>query len=229
MARIKSEKEFKIKKDKIIDDAIKLLIELGYEEFSINKFIKKFNLTKGAFFHYFKNKNELIEEIVGKILNPMVEKFEEISIDKNLKSKEKINMLFYIGYKMKGLESDLTNQLIRLLHKDENKFIFQEIREKTIDRCLPIYQKVFHEGNITKEFNILEPHGDAFIFLNTVISINKEIGILMVKEKVRKYEYENLKSKIFAFELYTKKMFNLENDSNFYKEEMFQYIKKKIV
>ena len=41
MARVRIEKEYIQKKNKIIMDAVDLLLEVGYESFSINKIISK--------------------------------------------------------------------------------------------------------------------------------------------------------------------------------------------
>ncbi|MEN8904466.1 MAG: TetR/AcrR family transcriptional regulator [Clostridiales bacterium] len=216
MARVRSEKEFNLKKKQIVNYAIELLIEVGYENFSINKVINNAKTTKGAFFHYFLSKEELIEEILNIILDPMINEFYNIANKSNVNPKEKILELFAIGYKMKGIESKLTQQLIKFLHKKENKIIFQEIIDRIITRCLPIYEQVFIEGKNSKEFSIKYPHGEAFIFLNTILSINKEIGKISMEKCTNKKSKENLNNKILAFELYAKKMFNFNSDVNLY-------------
>ena len=93
MARVRKENEYLTKKNKIIIDSIRLLNEIGYEEFSINKAIAEAGLTKGAFFHYFSSKKELIDEIINYFQAPLIKSLEEISNDSTIEPKEKIVLM----------------------------------------------------------------------------------------------------------------------------------------
>jgi len=82
MSRVRKQEEFDAKRRQIVRDSIELLDKIGYEKFSVNKVIASTGMTKGAFFHYFKSKKELIEEIVNIFLLPMAEALNEIVNDK---------------------------------------------------------------------------------------------------------------------------------------------------
>jgi len=49
-------------REKILDAAQGMVLERGYSGVSIDKLIESLGVTKGAFFHHFKNKKELTED-----------------------------------------------------------------------------------------------------------------------------------------------------------------------
>lgn len=57
---------FDEKKDYICTNAYDELITKGVNNFSLNKFIKSINMSKGQFYHYFKTKEELIFEVIDR-------------------------------------------------------------------------------------------------------------------------------------------------------------------
>lgn len=55
-------------RDRIIRTAFIGFLENGYEGISLNEIIKRTGMTKGAFYYYFKNKEQLIKELIDKYL-----------------------------------------------------------------------------------------------------------------------------------------------------------------
>ncbi|MCT4631306.1 MAG: TetR/AcrR family transcriptional regulator [Firmicutes bacterium] len=53
-------------KEMILETAFESFLESGIDGVSLNTIIKRTGLTKGAFYYHFKDKNELIEEIVSR-------------------------------------------------------------------------------------------------------------------------------------------------------------------
>ena len=47
-------------KEKIVNSAIELFKEMGYDQVSIPKICEKAGITKGTFYYYFQNKGEVI-------------------------------------------------------------------------------------------------------------------------------------------------------------------------
>ncbi len=51
-------------KEKIFTEALRLFLEKGYRGTSINDILAAVNLSKGAFYHHVKSKNDLLERII---------------------------------------------------------------------------------------------------------------------------------------------------------------------
>jgi AcrR family transcriptional regulator len=72
-------KEPEVRKAEILDAAEKLFIEKSYERASVNDIIKSVGLSKGAFYYYFKSKEEVLGEILEKRVCEGIKRAEEIA------------------------------------------------------------------------------------------------------------------------------------------------------
>jgi AcrR family transcriptional regulator len=226
MSRIRIEKEYQQRKKQITLQAMALLGEIGYEAFSVNKVIQKAGLTKGAFFHYFETKEELVHSIIDLLLTPIVEALTSIAEDAQIPSKDKIRYMFEAGYDLKRTDTREVKQLILLLNKTENHLMQQQFMEAIIHTCTPIYARVFTEGNVTGAFDIPHASGSAYLYLNMIVAINKEIGRVLFRAQVTPSERESMKSKIDAFEAYAKSLFAFNHEEKLYRDEMLQVMLK---
>jgi AcrR family transcriptional regulator len=78
----------------ILNTATTLFLEKGYEQTSISDIVSGLDgLTKGAVYHHFDSKYDILIEIVNTLV-PKKELLEEIDTNKNLNGLEKIQTLF---------------------------------------------------------------------------------------------------------------------------------------
>ena len=63
------------KRDEIIDEAMKLFFEKGYEATSVRMIMNRVGGEIGMFYHYFKSKDELFERVVDRFFQGYEEKF----------------------------------------------------------------------------------------------------------------------------------------------------------
>ncbi|OEH92059.1 TetR/AcrR family transcriptional regulator [Bacillus solimangrovi] len=78
----------KKKKEHILQSTIELIMEIGLEKISINKVVDKAKVSKGGFYYYFSNIDELIREAFIYSINNSLEgmKVEQgVPLEKNLK------------------------------------------------------------------------------------------------------------------------------------------------
>ena len=68
MARIVKEEEYTARRNEILDTALQLLYSKGYEKMTIQDILDKLQISKGAFYHYFGSKAEVLEALVERIL-----------------------------------------------------------------------------------------------------------------------------------------------------------------
>jgi AcrR family transcriptional regulator len=80
-------------RQKIISSAKVLFSNHGFGQTSIEDIITSAGITKGAFYHYFKSKESICEEIIDGVKNEYQEVFN--SIDKNYNPLEKLKALIF--------------------------------------------------------------------------------------------------------------------------------------
>lgn len=81
-------------KDRILKTTLKLFVERGFAEVSINDLIKEVGIAKGGFYHHFKSKDELIYEMMESFTFPLLENIIGSIDECNGSVKEKLSCLF---------------------------------------------------------------------------------------------------------------------------------------
>jgi AcrR family transcriptional regulator len=81
-------KKPEVRKAEILDASEKLFNTKGFEAATINDILTALNISKGAFYHYFKSKEEVLDEIIEKYISERVSRAEKI-VDSSLSPAQK--------------------------------------------------------------------------------------------------------------------------------------------
>lgn len=129
---------------KILDAALQLFIEKGYEETTVLDIINNMGgMTRGAFYHHFKSKEEVFDALSDKL-------FDEFNIFKaaqnqtHLNGLEKLKYIISTGSFEENDRTKLTTSIVPLL--DSPAFLKKLIIDTNRDFVAPAYQKIIEEG-----------------------------------------------------------------------------------
>ncbi len=61
-------KDYTVRRNEILDVAQRLMVTTGYEQMTIQDILDGLGISKGAFYHYFSSKQELLEAIIERML-----------------------------------------------------------------------------------------------------------------------------------------------------------------
>ncbi|ANZ34810.1 TetR family transcriptional regulator [Lentzea guizhouensis] len=65
--------------ERLIDAATRLFADKGYERVAVQEIVESAGVTKGAMYHYFGSKDDLLHEIYGRLLRLQTEHLEKIA------------------------------------------------------------------------------------------------------------------------------------------------------
>ena len=71
-------KEAEERKKEILDIAEQLFIEKGFDNTSTNDILREIGIARGTLYYYFKSKEEILDAVIDRITNQLVEKSKEI-------------------------------------------------------------------------------------------------------------------------------------------------------
>jgi len=127
---------------KILDVSMKLFLEKGYEETTILDIVRELGgLTRGAFYHHFKSKEEVLDALSDRMFlehNP----FEEVRKDKELSGLEKLKKLIKMQAQNQD-QLDLNQMSVPLL---KNPKILADYMESNLRIVTPFFEELFLEG-----------------------------------------------------------------------------------
>lgn len=148
-------------REKILKTSFNLFLKKGLTNVSINEIIKKGGFSKGGFFHYFKNKDQLLREAIEYFIVPYIE-----IINKNMNSTykttyDKLNFFFELipnyNYLIRKLSNDKTidsRSLYLLMMEVLRKFsYFRKQYSKIFLRIYVLIKEQLIEGQEKGEIN----------------------------------------------------------------------------
>ncbi len=131
--------------NRILEAATRLFIEKGYEHTSIQDIISNLGgLSKGAIYHHFKSKEDILEAVTDKMTEESNKILEKIRDREDLTGKEKMKMIFKESVGRSDMDDlfavgpDLSNN---------PRLLFSTFRD-TVDNVAPFYIRPIIEQGI---------------------------------------------------------------------------------
>lgn len=151
---------------KILDVSLKLFLEKGYEETTVLDIIHNMGgMTRGAFYHHFKSKEEVFDRLSDKLFsdnNP----FDEAKKQDNLTGLEKLKYALQRASTVDSESQQLSISVMQLL--DSPAFLKKLIIDTNRDTLVPICQEIIEEGIIDGSISAQNAKMTAEIFVYSV-------------------------------------------------------------
>ena len=152
------------RKSEILDMARSMFISIGYEDTSINDLIKKLGIAKGTFYHYFKSKEELLDQVINEVNTEIIKNISQIaSLDRS--ADEKLFMA------ISALKVENHNMITDHMHKPENALLHQKTLNSILKDVTPYFEKIIEEGNKSNVFSCKYPKENMYIILCSAINL----------------------------------------------------------
>ena len=128
---------------RILDTAQRLFLEKGYEQTTIQDIIDNLGgLTKGAIYHHFKSKEEIIDAVSDRMFfanNP----FEAVRDRKDLNGLQKLRE----AIRLNQSDRERTNLTVQSIPISKNPRLLMEMINSNRKILTPYYQELLEEGN----------------------------------------------------------------------------------
>jgi AcrR family transcriptional regulator len=137
-------------KEKIIETSIELFDRKGFKETSVQEIVEAMGVTKGAFYYYFKSKEELLRDICLTYIEDLLQQQERILRDENKDCTTKLYEIVYMlihNIRTRRKSARIFFREMRHLHEGH----LQEIKAKR-RAFRENYQKLIEEGIAEGEF-----------------------------------------------------------------------------
>lgn len=153
---------------RILDEAMALFIEKGYDDTSIQGIVDQLGgLSKGAIYHHFKSKEEIFEAVCEKMWNYNMAFYDAIIDDQSLNGYQKLRRM------LESVDTDphkgaLLTMTVKLM--GDSKFLMNQVNE-IFELSAPKYvQPVIEQGIRDGSINVTHPKELAEVLL-TLINI----------------------------------------------------------
>lgn len=148
--------------ERIVDASIKLFIEKGYEQTTIQDILDALNLSKGGLYHHFKSKEEILEAVKQKRAQYAADMLRDlIQNTKAENAKEKLKKIMYsLGTNTKTHAFDTV-----LSSQASNPHFVMGALQNAVTQDAPVLAQLIEEGVKDGSLQTAQPELCAEIFL----------------------------------------------------------------
>lgn len=169
-------KEPEVRKQEILDTAIKVFVDKGYDKTSISDIAKAMNISQGLCYRYFKSKEEIydaaIDSYASFLMNRMLEKID-------YKSQTLTEQIDSMSTRAKGYEQVEREkpELYELFHKAKNTPIHDRLYLHMCENLVPLITSCIQKAIDSKEIKITNAEAAARFCIYGQIGILRRTDI----------------------------------------------------
>lgn len=138
----------------IIDTAVKLFLEKGYDHTSVQDIINHLGgLSKGAIYHHFKSKEDIMLAVADRLYSTSEEEALEVCKRKDLNGKEKLKELFHTSVRNPG-QKDMFRTAPDMLLNPQLLALFlrDNVQKEATEMILKVMEEGIADGSIQTEY-----------------------------------------------------------------------------
>jgi AcrR family transcriptional regulator len=135
-----------VRREAFLDAGQRLIQTKGYEAMSIQDVLDALDTSRGAFYHYFESKLELLEAVVERFADVAMAAVSPILNDPTLPAMRKLEKVFAGIARYKAEQKDLILALIDVMDSDGNALFREKLRRMSASRLWPILTAVVRQG-----------------------------------------------------------------------------------
>jgi AcrR family transcriptional regulator len=171
----------------------------GYEALSIQEVIDAVDASKGAFYHYFGAKSDLLEAVVERMADGVEQGWAPIMERPGVSAIERLEGLFATTAQYKNARRDLSLALLEAWLSDSNAILRERLRLMVGRRLTPVLERILRQGADSGELRISEPEGTARVIVALILGSQEAAARLFVARQANAVSYEDVERHFAAF------------------------------
>ena len=146
-----------VRRAELIDCAQGLFLSKGYERTTINDVIAATGLSKGAFYHHFRAKEDLLEAIAARFAEQALATASEVRDDARLTALQRLNSLLAMTREWKAENLEQLSAMFAVLLRPENATLYHRIVGAVFAAMAPTLTAIIADGEREGVFDVADP------------------------------------------------------------------------
>lgn len=131
------------KKEQILDKALHLFLEKGFDKTSISDILDSLDIARGTLYYHFESKEAIMDAIIARQAQKVIQKVEKIVNDHSLPVYDKLFALFAA---MNFSDLNGGQQMIDYLNQPQNALFHEKNNQMIVEKISPLLAQVIEEG-----------------------------------------------------------------------------------
>jgi TetR/AcrR family transcriptional regulator, transcriptional repressor for nem operon len=182
MPRVVKENEYAVKRNEILGVAQRLVYTTGFEQMSIQDILDELKISKGAFYHYFNSKLDLLDGLMERMMDEAEKVLRPIVETDGLPAIEKLRQYFNAGSQWKIARKSFMIDLMRVWYTDSNALVRQKQEASAIKHIAPMLAKIVRQGIAEGVFTTTFPDQIGNMIWGLSQGITEEVAEVLLAE-----------------------------------------------
>lgn len=150
------------KKDQILDTSLQLFMKKGFDATSISDILSQLDIARGTLYYHFESKEAIMDAIIERLLNQVLEKIEKLMTNNSLSQAEKF-MGFFTSINLTQLTGD--EEIVDYFNQPQNALFHEKSNRLLIKKLSPVLAQIISEGMESGLFDTPYPAETAELIL----------------------------------------------------------------
>jgi AcrR family transcriptional regulator len=200
MARTLDPEVHAVKRDAFVDVAQRRIVTKGYEQLSVQEVIDEVGASKGAFYHYFGSKSDLLEAVVERMSKEAVAAWQPVLTAPGLSAAQRLEGVFRTVAAIKAEHRDLVLAIVDAWLSDKNAIVRDKLRGLVTELMTPLLIDVVRQGVDEGDFTPSDPEATARVLVSIIqgtqelasrLWVDANTGDITVDEVIRVFAAYN--------------------------------------
>jgi AcrR family transcriptional regulator len=200
MPRTLNPETYTVKRDVFVDVAQLLITTRGYASFSVQDVLDAANASKGAFYHYFDAKDQLVDAVVNRMADQAAATVQPILDDPDRSAVDKLEALFRGMAQFKAERKDLVLGILRIWLSDDNLVVREKLRRIVVLRLVPWLEGIVRQGVAEGTFTSHDPDRLARVLATLVQGMSELASELWVARQSDTVSLEEVQRTFAAYQ-----------------------------
>ncbi len=167
------------RRTEILEAAQRLFMSRGYDATTVNDLISAVGISKGAFYHHFSSKDDVLRALVWNMAEQGLAALSPIFEREDITPLEKLKSFFNSGQQYKKENAPALRSIIEVLFREENLRLRLQAAEQMTEIIVPHLGRVLEEGAKTGQFDIDDPVETARLVLNLGALLHEAFAVAL--------------------------------------------------
>ncbi len=131
------------KKNQILDTSLQLFMKKGFDATSISDILSQLDIARGTLYYHFESKEAIMDAIIERLLNQVLEKIEKLMTNDSLSQAEKF-MGFFASINLTQLTGD--EEIVDYFNQPQNALFHEKSNRLLIQKLAPVLAQIISEG-----------------------------------------------------------------------------------
>lgn len=188
-----------VRRDAILDVAERLMRTGGYEGMSVQDIQDELGVSRGAIYHYFGAKTEILEAVIERMIDTVMAVVEPIADEPDMTPLAKLHGVFAVAGQWKADRRELMVALVQAWYSDSNMPVRQRLEHVTKERLTPLIADILREGKDEGAFGVGSPDHAAAILVAMLLDSSETLSHLVLARLAGTIPVEDIETAFAAY------------------------------